>query len=454
MHLYDLQRIPDHTLFQEPTNPLLIPPCDVWIVNNWGWIIKKVSKESIIAKLKNIKGALESLHISALQATLPEPDIIISLGKRLGAHVRRERKALSTIASVIKEQIKVWPPPAPPFPLPGDTGIASITSEFLPDNFDSYKNWAVAFPNPLRHPYVREKIVESLQIAGFWDPPKGKRLSHISLYGRSQLEELRILDPFEYESPNESDRCKHRWIKLTNCWAGERRWLCLECWRIFMCSCDAEVLKIRSHSYSNTPVGLKHVLKKVCPSCRGLPDLNPPSPVRLMYHSTMFDVIHEREMKNLVRDTIIAKSKNEKISFEEAQEKIREEKPLHWAKNIIREKHGFHKVSGKWVSELTMINVIKQAFPNNTVVHQASPAWIKPQRFDAYIPSLKLAFEYHGVQHFEPVELFGGESGLKQREQLDERKRILCQEQGVKLIEFSAGEGISVQEVLRRAKLE
>lgn len=53
------------------------------------------------------------------------------------------------------------------------------------------------------------------------------------------------------------------------------------------------------------------------------------------------------------------------------------------------------------------------------VVSQGSPDWLKPQRFDIYIPSLNIAIEYQGDQHFRPVD-FGGRGEKHAKKQFKE----------------------------------
>ena len=70
------------------------------------------------------------------------------------------------------------------------------------------------------------------------------------------------------------------------------------------------------------------------------------------------------------------------------------------------------------------------------------PDWLRnPQtncklELDGYNEELKIAFEYNGIQHYEPVKLFGGEENFLKIKQRDDAKRILCKEKGVQLIEI------------------
>lgn len=70
-----------------------------------------------------------------------------------------------------------------------------------------------------------------------------------------------------------------------------------------------------------------------------------------------------------------------------------------------------------------MFNIIKTAFPDTQVLHQGCPKWLGKQRFDIYLPSYNIAIEYQGIQHFKPVDLFGGEEGFKQTVERDRRKK-------------------------------
>lgn len=56
--------------------------------------------------------------------------------------------------------------------------------------------------------------------------------------------------------------------------------------------------------------------------------------------------------------------------------------------------------------------------------------------FDFYLPQLKIAIEYQGRQHFEKVEIFGGEEGLILTKERDEYKKKVCKENDIQLVYF------------------
>ena len=69
-------------------------------------------------------------------------------------------------------------------------------------------------------------------------------------------------------------------------------------------------------------------------------------------------------------------------------------------------------------------------------LYQYRPDWLGRQSLDLYIPSLRTAIEYQGVQHYRPIAFFGGEEAHVQRLELDLVKRQLCEENQVRLIEW------------------
>lgn len=73
----------------------------------------------------------------------------------------------------------------------------------------------------------------------------------------------------------------------------------------------------------------------------------------------------------------------------------------------------------KTTLEIKLYKFISSHF--NTIA-QGRPAWLGNQRFDIYLPDYNIAIEYQGIQHFKPIDYFGGEQGFLNTQKRDERK--------------------------------
>lgn len=110
------------------------------------------------------------------------------------------------------------------------------------------------------------------------------------------------------------------------------------------------------------------------------------------------------------------------------REKIRE------AENNMRDRLNIPRIGEGWVNETSLYNLIKNEFPNTPVIHHGRPEWLGKQHLDIWLPRWRIAVEYHGKQHFEPVKFFGGEEAYRETVKRDERKAKLCLENKVELI--------------------
>jgi hypothetical protein len=109
------------------------------------------------------------------------------------------------------------------------------------------------------------------------------------------------------------------------------------------------------------------------------------------------------------------------------------------AENIVRGQIGVSPVGEGWVSEAALLHEIRKAFPDQQVVHQGRPAWLGQQSLDIYFPSPNIGIEYQGLQHSQPVDLFGGLPAFEKQLERDARKRALCSVNGCELIEVHPG---------------
>jgi hypothetical protein len=120
------------------------------------------------------------------------------------------------------------------------------------------------------------------------------------------------------------------------------------------------------------------------------------------------------------------------------------------AENTVRERHGLLRIGEGWVSEVELLNLVRDSFPDETVVPHASPGWLGRQHFDIFLPGRNIAIEYQGEQHFVPIDYFGGWDGLYRTRQRDKRKARLCAQHNVKLIYFRFDESLTRDLVRRR----
>jgi hypothetical protein len=107
-----------------------------------------------------------------------------------------------------------------------------------------------------------------------------------------------------------------------------------------------------------------------------------------------------------------------------------------------------NELPSKWISEQDMFRIIRNEYSD--AIFQYTAKWISPQHIDVFIPSINCAFEFQGIQHFMNIRYFGGEEEFKQRVLLDERKRTLCKNNGIRLIEWHYSEPITKSVLSRK----
>lgn len=93
-----------------------------------------------------------------------------------------------------------------------------------------------------------------------------------------------------------------------------------------------------------------------------------------------------------------------------------------------------------WKSEYTLFLLVKNSFSD--AIYQYYDPMFKGLILDIYIPSLRIAIEYQGEQHYHVVERFS-DNLLSERTENDNLKRKLCKANNIKLIEWKYNELIS-----------
>lgn len=109
------------------------------------------------------------------------------------------------------------------------------------------------------------------------------------------------------------------------------------------------------------------------------------------------------------------------------------------AENTWREEQGIPRIGEGWVSETALYYQIKDAFPDVEVSQHASPKWLGRQHLDVFIPDYRVALEYHGLQHDQPVAFFGGQAAFEQTVRRDRAKRRKCTRNCVTIVYVREG---------------
>lgn len=90
-------------------------------------------------------------------------------------------------------------------------------------------------------------------------------------------------------------------------------------------------------------------------------------------------------------------------------------------------------------SQTILYNKLVQRYPNLDILFEVGSKtvpWLERQRFDIYIPSLNIAIEYNGHQHYMPIKYFGGELAYQKTLEKDELKRQKCKNNDCLLLEL------------------
>ena len=129
-----------------------------------------------------------------------------------------------------------------------------------------------------------------------------------------------------------------------------------------------------------------------------------------------------------------------RLAFDCSKKRFKEEMSIFESDAVYKIYESGGTVS-KWKSEATLFALVKKTFPD--AVYQYYADWLGLQSLDIFIPSLQIAIEYQGEQHYHPVEIFGGESAYKKLIIRDARKAELCKSHNIKLIYWKYDEVIN-----------
>lgn len=71
-------------------------------------------------------------------------------------------------------------------------------------------------------------------------------------------------------------------------------------------------------------------------------------------------------------------------------------------------------------------------------------------KFDFYLPEYNICIEYDGIQHHQPVDVFGGDAEYHRVIKYDTIKTKYCQENNIRLIRINYTDFNKIEEILRR----
>lgn len=111
--------------------------------------------------------------------------------------------------------------------------------------------------------------------------------------------------------------------------------------------------------------------------------------------------------------------------------------------DIVRQRYGHKRIGDAWTNETILYRIVCGLFPGQDVRRHHRPKFLEGLELDIFVPAFNLGLEYQGIQHYEPVEHWGGADSLARLQQRDARKKTLCHQHGITLIYFDYTEGLS-----------
>lgn len=306
--------------------------------------------------------------------------------------------------------------------------IVSGTSDFHPIHFQEPVNLISSKPLEVKEKPLKT-VFHYVVRMGYWEP--------VSL-------PVEILTPVS-DVLVPSCECHPDYLAayIDGVWDWAIRFICKVCGKSYYCECFRpalekhyrKALEVRGHySEGGWPHKLITAYQKsqfregICHLCRDIPS-------EVYYCHPMYGSKVKAHYGPYIKKIAIEKDIDERE-----------------AENEIRDILGIPHIGEGWVSERELLNMVKGIFQGHEVLHQSTPEWLGRQRLDIYIPDLRLAIEYQGRQHYEPVSFFGGEDGFRQTQQRDRLKATLCAENEVTLVLFRYDELITRESVETRMK--
>lgn len=120
--------------------------------------------------------------------------------------------------------------------------------------------------------------------------------------------------------------------------------------------------------------------------------------------------------------------------------------------NMVREEFNYKRIGEHWTNETTLYHLVRQILPGEEVIFHCRQDFLKGLELDIFVPDRLLGIEYQGIQHFEPMKMWGGEEALKRTQEHDLKKKRLCRRNGVILVYFDYRDELSEELVRERLR--
>jgi gas vesicle protein len=158
-----------------------------------------------------------------------------------------------------------------------------------------------------------------------------------------------------------------------------------------------------------------------------------------LYYQRIEEIREEYESKTPLKP-------EEQDELEALREKLSENsaRVSDTVENEVRKAVGHYKKGNRWTSETILYQLIKSRYGDEfTIERHYRPDWLDGLELDVFLVEPDVGIEYQGVQHYETVDHWGGEEGLRKRQARDKRTRELCREHNVELVEIRHDEELS-----------
>lgn len=162
------------------------------------------------------------------------------------------------------------------------------------------------------------------------------------------------------------------------------------------------------------------------------------------------DRCHELNTKKGDPDCQLTEAERAELSELRDALKEQDDRLTDAVENEARQAFGHYKKGNRWTSETILYQLIESEFPEFTIRRHHRPEVLNGLELDIFIEEANVGVEYQGVQHYEPVDHWGGEEALEERQARDEAKRRLCDKHGIDLVEVRYDEDLSTELVRER----